>query len=163
MEEIKRLFKSFYYAGNGVLYCIKNERNLRIHLTFITYMFGILLSTDWFVLTRTDYAVLVVVSGLVVTAEIINTAVENSVNLASEEHTEYGRIAKDAAAGAVLAAAVFAIITGLVIMLQPEAFRAMFGYFVGNPLMFLFFVLSLIPAFIFIFRGTPFSKGKRNE
>ncbi len=161
MEEIKRLLKSFSYAANGVLHCIKNERNLRIHLTFLTYMFAILISTDWFVLSRTDYAVLVVVSALVVSTEIINTAVENAVNLASEEHTEYGRIAKDAAAGAVLMAAVFAIITGLVIMLQPAAFKAMFAYFVSNPIMFLIFLASLIPAFLFIFGGNPFSKGKK--
>lgn len=161
MDEIKRLLKSFTYAAKGVFHCIKNERNLRIHLTFLTYMFAILLSTDWFVLSRTDYAVLVVVSALVISAEIINTAVENAVNLASEEHTEYGRIAKDAAAGAVFAAAVFAVITGLIIMLQPEAFRAMFAYFVSNPFMFLLLLLSLIPAFIFIFWGNPFSKGKK--
>lgn len=161
MEEIRRLLKSFYYAGSGILHCIKNERNLRIHLTFITYMFGILLSTDWFVLTRTDYAVLAVVSALVVAAEIINTAVENAVNLASEEHTEYGRIAKDAAAGAVLAAALFAVITGLIIMLQPDAFRAMYAYFTGNPLMLIIFILSLVPALLFVFRGIPFSKGRK--
>jgi len=161
MEEIKRLFKSFYYAGNGVFHCIKNERNLRIHLTFITYMFSILLSTDWFDLSRTDYAVLVVISALVVTAEIINTAVENAVNLASEQHSEYGRIAKDAAAGAVLAAACFAVITGLVIMLQQKAFAAMFSYFLSHPLMLLLLLVSLIPAFIFIFWGNPFTKGKK--
>ncbi len=158
--EFGKFLKSFTYAISGVKYCLKKERNLRFHLTFLSYMFGILLSTDWFVLSRTDYAVLVVASALVVTAEVINSAVENAVNLASEEHTEYGRIAKDAAAGAVLVAAVFAIITGLVIMLQPKAFVAMYGYFVSNPLMFLIFVLSLIPAVLFIFWGNPFKKGK---
>ncbi len=160
MQEIKRLLKSFTYAAKGIFHCIKSERNLRVHLTFLVYMFSILLSTDWFVLSRTDYAVLVVVSALVISAEIINTAVENAVNLASEEHTEYGRIAKDAAAGAVLVAAVFAVITGLIIMLQPEAFRAMFAYFTAEPLMFVLLLISLIPAFLFIFWGNPF-KGKK--
>lgn len=161
MDEIKRLLKSFSYAASGVLHCIKKERNLRIHLTFLTYMFSILLSTDWFILSRADYAVLVVISALVISTEIINTAVENAVNLASEEHTEYGRIAKDAAAGAVLVAAIFAIITGLVIMLQPAAFKAMFAYFISNPVMLVIFLASLIPAFLFIFGGNPFSKGKK--
>ena len=160
MEEIKRLLKSFTYAASGIFHCIKSERNLRIHLTFLTYMFSILLSTDWFVLSRTDYAVLAVVSALVISAEIINTAVENAVNLASEEHTEYGRIAKDAAAGAVLVAAVFAVITGLIIMLQPDAFKAMLAYFTAEPLMLMLLLISLIPAFLFIFWGNPF-KGKK--
>lgn len=124
-------------------------------------MFTILVSTDWFVLSRSDYAALIVSSALVVTAEIINTAVENAVNLASDEHTEYGKIAKDAAAGAVLAAAIFAVITGLVIMLQPDAFRAMFAYFVSKPFMLLLLLLSLIPAVLIIFMGNPFRKGKK--
>ncbi len=161
MEKIKNLLKSFVYAFNGIKHCVKNERNLRIHLTFIIYMFSILLSTDWFTLTRSDYAVLVVVSALVVATEIINTAVENAVNLASEEHTEYGKVAKDAAAGAVLVSAIFAIITGLVIMFQVEAFISMYNYFLNNIGMLVLLVLSLIPAFVFIFWGNPFSKGKK--
>ncbi|MBQ3137133.1 MAG: diacylglycerol kinase family protein [Clostridia bacterium] len=159
--EFGKFLKSFTYAFSGVKHCLKTERNLRFHLTFLTYMFTILLSTDWFVLSRSDYAVLITASALVVTAEVINTAVENSVNLASEEKSEYGRIAKDAAAGAVLVAAVFAIITGFVIMFQIDAFKAMFAYFTANPLMFLLLLLSLIPAVIFIFQGNPFSKGKK--
>lgn len=160
MQEITGLLKSFLYAAKGIFHCIKSERNLRIHLTFLTYMFSILLSTDWFVISRTDYAVLAVVSALVISAEIINTAVENAVNLASEEYTEYGRIAKDAAAGAVLVAALFAVITGIIIMLQPDAFKAMFAYFTAKPLMFMLLLISLIPAFMFIFWGNPF-KGKK--
>lgn len=160
MKFIKFL-KSFTYAFSGVKHCLKTERNLRFHLVFMTYMFAILLSTDWFVLSRADLGVLLAVSALVITAEVINTAVENAVNLASEEKTEYGRISKDAAAGAVLVATVFAIITGFVIMLQPPAFKAMFNYFVSNPLMFLLLLLSLIPAVLIIFMGNPFSKGKK--
>lgn len=159
--EFSKFLKSFTYAFNGVKHCLKTERNLRFHLVFLTYMFAILASTDWFVLTRSDYAALIVSSALVVTAEVINTAVENAVNLASQEHSEYGRIAKDAAAGAVLVAAIFAIITGLVIMFQIDAFKAMYAYFVSKPLMFLLLLLSLIPAVLIIFMGNPFSKGKK--
>ncbi len=160
MNEYKKLFKSFGYAFNGIFHCIKHERNLRIHLTCLTYMFSILVFTDWFTLSRTDFAVLVVASSTVVAAEIINSAVENAVNLASEEYSEYGRIAKDAAAGAVLVAAIFAVITGIIIMFQPPAFLAMFNYFKENLLMLLLLALSIIPATIFIFWGIPFSKGK---
>ena len=159
--EFGNFLKSFTYAFSGVKHCLKTERNLRFHLVFLTYMFTILVSTDWFVLSRSDYAALIVSSALVVTAEVINTAVENAVNLASEERSEYGRIAKDAAAGAVLVAAIFAIITGFVIMFQVEAFKAMFAYFTDNPLMFLLLLLSLIPAVLIIFMGNPFSKGKK--
>ena len=160
MNEYKKLFKSFTYAFKGVGYVIKHERNFRIHLSCIIYMFSILTLTDWFKLTRTDYAVLLVVSALVLSLEIVNTAVENSVNLASKEFTEYGRIAKDAAAGAVLIAAIFAVLTGIAILFQPEAFVKMYEYFKDNVLMLILFMVSIIPMTLFIFWGNPFKKRK---
>ena len=160
MNEYKKLFKSFTYAFKGVGYVIKHERNFRIHLSCIIYMFSILTLTDWFKLTRTDYAVLLVVSALVLSLEIVNTAVENSVNLASKEFTEYGRIAKDAAAGAVLIAAIFAVLTGIAILFQPEAFVKMCEYFKENVLMLILFMVSVIPMTLFIFWGNPFKKRK---
>ena len=161
MEHLKKLFMSFVYAFRGIFRTIANERNLRIHLTCITYMVSILLLTDWFTLSRTDWAILMLASSSVIAGEIVNTAVENAVNLASEEYTEYGKIAKDAAAGAVLISAIFAVIVGLIIMFQPEAFKAMYQYFIANPLMFILVVLSLIPATLFIFFGIPTKKGKK--
>ena len=160
MNEYKKLFKSFTYAFKGIGYVIQHERNFRIHLSCIIYMFSILTLTDWFKLTRTDYAVLLVVSALVLSLEIVNTAVENSVNLASKEFTEYGRIAKDAAAGAVLIAAIFAVLTGIAILFQPEAFVKMCEYFKENVLMFILFMVSVIPMTLFIFWGNPFKKRK---
>ena len=160
MNEYKKLFKSFTYAFKGIGYVIKHERNFRIHLSCIIYMFSILTLTDWFKLTRTDYAVLLVVSALVLSLEIVNTAVENSVNLASKEFTEYGRIAKDAAAGAVLIAAIFAVLIGIAILFQPEAFVKMYEYFKDNVLMFILFMVSVIPMTLFIFWGNPFKKRK---
>ena len=160
MNEYKKLFKSFTYAFKGIGYVIKHERNFRIHLSCIIYMFSILTLTDWFKLTRTDYAVLLVVSALVLSLEIVNTAVENSVNLASKEYTEYGRIAKDAAAGAVLIAAIFAVLTGIAILFQPEAFVKMCEYFKENVLMLILFMVSIIPMTLFIFWGNPFKKRK---
>lgn len=160
MNEYKKLFKSFTYAFKGIGYVIKHERNFRIHLSCIIYMFSILTLTDWFKLTRTDYAVLLVVSALVLSLEIVNTAVENSVNLASKEFTEYGRIAKDAAAGAVLIAAIFAVLTGIAILFQPEAFVKMCEYFKENVLMLILFIVSIIPMTLFIFWGNPFKKRK---
>lgn len=160
MNEYKKLFKSFTYAFKGIGYVIKHERNFRIHLSCIIYMFSILTLTDWFKLTRTDYAVLLVVSALVLSLEIVNTAIENSVNLASKEFTEYGRIAKDAAAGAVLIAAIFAVLTGIAILFQPEAFVKMCEYFKENVLMLILFMVSIIPMTLFIFWGNPFKKRK---
>lgn len=161
MDHYKKLFMSFVYAFKGIFRTIANERNLRIHLTCVIYMISILSLTDWFVLSRTDWAILVLCCGTVIGGEIVNTAIENAVNLASEEYTEYGKISKDAAAGAVLVSAVTAVIVGIIILFQPEAFKAMYEYFLANPPMLAVFVLSIIPATLFIFFGIPTGKGKK--
>lgn len=160
MESFKGFLRSFVYAFRGIKYMIQSERNFRFHITFMTYMFSILTLSDWFVVSRIEYAILILTCGSVIAAEVFNTSLENAVNLAKEEHSEYGRISKDTAAGAVLVNAVFAIITGLIIMLQPEAFRKMAEYFTEKPLMLLVFALSLIPAVIFVLYGTDFKKRK---
>ncbi|MDY5990545.1 MAG: diacylglycerol kinase family protein, partial [Oscillospiraceae bacterium] len=85
MSHYKNLFKSFYYAFRGIFNAIKTERNLRVHLTCLVYMFSILGLTDWFVLSRTDWAVLAVASALVIGAELVNTAIENAVDLETKE------------------------------------------------------------------------------
>ena len=152
---------SFGYAFKGIFRTIANERNLRIHLTCVVYMVSILLFTDWFTLSRTDWAILMLACSGVIGGEIVNTAIENAVNLASKEYTEYGKIAKDAAAGAVLVSAVFAVIVGIIILFQPEAFKAMYEYFRGNLPMLGVLVMSIIPATLFIFFGFPTKKGKK--
>ena len=161
MEHYKKLFMSFGYAFKGIFRTIANERNLRIHLTCVVYMVSILLFTDWFTLSHTDWAILMLACSGVIGGEIVNTAIENAVNLASKEYTEYGKIAKDAAAGAVLVSAVFAVIVGIIILFQPEAFKAMYEYFRGNLPMLGVLVLSIIPATLFIFFGFPTKKGKK--
>lgn len=158
MDHYKKLFMSFVYAFRGIFRTVANERNLRIHITCVIYMISILLFTDWFVLSRTDWAILVACCGLVIGGEIVNTAIENAVNLASKEYTEYGKIAKDAAAGAVLISAITAVIVGFIILFQPEAFKAMYEYFRENVGMLIVLVLSIIPATLFIFFGIPVKK-----
>ena len=116
-------------------------------------MFSILSLTDWFVLSRLDWAALVFASALVIAGELFNTAVENAVDLATSEYNEFAKKAKDAASGAVLVCAIGAVGVGLFVLLQPEAFSKMFEYFRSQPLMFALFALSIIPATLFIFFG----------
>ena len=92
-------------------------------------------------------------------SDSLEQAIENAVNLASEEYSEYAKRAKDAAAGAVLISAIFAVITGLVIMLQPDAFVSMYLFFKENIGMLCLLIASLIPTTLFIFLGFP--KGKK--
>lgn len=124
-------------------------------------MFSILGLTDWFVLSRTDWAVLAVASALVIGAELVNTAIENAVDLVTKEYNEYAKRAKDAASGAVLVCAIGAVAAGLFILLQPQAFSLMADYFSSKPLMFVLFALSIVPATLFIFFGFGKSKDKK--
>ena len=123
-------------------------------------MFSILIFSDWFVISKTEYVLLLITSALVLAAETFNTAVENSVNLYGEERTENGKIAKDAAAGAVLICAITSVVIGIIIMFQPAAFVKMAQYFIANPLMIIVVLISLVIATIFIFYSFDFRKRK---
>lgn len=160
MDKYISFFRSFRYAFSGIKYCIKNERNFRFHLVFMVYMLSFLFFGGWFTLSRSDLAILVTACGIVISAEIINTGIENAVNHASEEVTPFGKIAKDAAAGAVLVSAIFAVIVGIIILWQPDALLDMCRYFIAKPLMFALLLLSLIPSIMWIFHINPFRRNK---
>lgn len=152
---MKAFFKGFVYAFNGVKYCLLHERNFRFHTALMVYMFGYLTIYDWFEVSRAEFAALIALCALVLALEAVNTAVERAVDLAAgRERSVLARIAKDAAAGAVLIAAVGAVAVGLVILLQPAAFRALFEYYKTHPLMLGVLALSLVPTLIFIFHGS---------
>ena len=90
---MKALIKSFSFAFKGIAYCIKNERNMRIHLTTAIYVF---LLSGFFELSRTEYMLLIIVSACVIAMEIINTSIETIVNLLTQHYDHLAKIAKDA-------------------------------------------------------------------
>lgn len=150
---MKKLVKSFGYAFQGIFTTIKKERNMRIHIVCMIYMFFFLFAFDFFEITRTQLAILLLACGLVIGAELINTAIESAVNMHGEEYTPFGKIAKDCAAGAVLVFVIFAVLCGIAIMYQPTAFQKLFAYFTENPLAIVLFLLSAVIFSIFIFFG----------
>mgnify|MGYP003311213845 CR=1 FL=1 len=150
---MKKLIKSFSYAFQGIMTAITKERNMRIHIVCMLYMFFFLFAFDFFEITRTQFAVLFLACGLVIGAELFNTAIEAVVDLHGKEHTEYGKIAKDCAAGAVLVFAIFSVLCGIAIMYQPEAFEQLFKFFMDNPLSIVLFIVSVVIFTLFIFFG----------
>lgn len=103
---MRGLLKSFVYAFNGIKNAILTERNFRIHMTAI---FFVLYFAALYGLDSTQYAVLALVLALIPSLELVNTAVEKSVDLSTEEYNELAKIAKDSSAAAVLVAAFGAI------------------------------------------------------
>jgi len=139
---VRKFFRSFRYAGRGFLLCLR-ERNFRFHLALFSYMIGYLVIYDWFVLTRGEWAALLLAAALVLAAEAFNTAIEVLVDLASPgQHPLAGKV-KDIAAGAVLICAAGAVAAGIAVLYQPEAFRKLYAYYIENPLMLLALGISL--------------------
>ena len=157
---MKGLLKSFVYAWSGIITCIRQERNMRVHLVCMIYMYSYLLIYDFFEVSRTQFAIIFIANAIVVMGELFNTAIEAVVDMAEEKFSErYNRLAKiskDTAAGAVLVGAIFAVCTGIAILAQPDAFRAMFAYYAEKPYMIAVLIASLVLSFTFIFTGFNF-------
>ena len=158
---MKGLLKSFVYAGNGILWCLKNERNMRAHFSLCVYMYAYLLIYDFFVLTKTEWAIILLCNALVFSLEIVNTAIEKAVDLATEKQNPLAKISKDAAAGAVLVSAIFSVIVGIVILFQPDAFMEMAEYYRERIYLLVILALSLVLTFAFILKGIPCGKKKK--
>ncbi|MDR3344783.1 MAG: diacylglycerol kinase family protein [Oscillospiraceae bacterium] len=148
---MRALINSFRYAFRGVLRTIRSERNFRIHLVCMVYMYAFLELSDWFTITRTDWALLFFANALVLAAELFNTAVEALVDLATRRQHPLAATAKDCAAGGVLVCALCAAAVGVAVLFQPEAFASMFEYFRTHVWMLLAFVFSLGISAVFIF------------
>lgn len=104
---------AFRYAGNGLRTAWQSQRNLRIHvaITLAVIVLGV-----WLGLDSLRWAVLVLMMGLVMGLEVINSAIEALGDaISTEDHPLVGK-AKDAAAGAVLLVAVAAVIVGLLVL-----------------------------------------------
>ncbi len=91
---------------------LKEEHNSRIHLVLaiIAIAFGAVLH-----ISRTDWLIIILCIGLVLVAEIMNSAIERLVDLVTTEHNEKAGKIKDLAAGGVLISAVIALVAGIVV------------------------------------------------
>lgn len=109
---MKKLLKSFKYAFDGIFTGIKEEQNMKIHIAImiLVIIFGIMLK-----ISKMEWIICIILFGLVISMELINTAIENTVDLVTKEKNEQAKIAKDVAAGAVLVSAIASAIIGLII------------------------------------------------
>ncbi|WP_226001287.1 diacylglycerol kinase family protein [Paenibacillus sp. BJ-4] len=107
---------TFRYAAEGVIYALRTQVNMRIHVVvaLLVIVAGLCLR-----ISRLDWLFVCVAMALVIVAELINTAVEAAVDLISPDIHPLAKAAKDTAAGAVLLAAVFAVIIGIFVFYRP--------------------------------------------
>ncbi len=111
------IIRSFDFALKGLVYALRTERNMRIHV--ISAVLVLILSL-FLRLTRLELAVLILVIALVLITEILNTASELLVNMVTEEHHPIAKIIKDLSAGSVLFASICAVLTGYLLFIRKE-------------------------------------------
>ncbi|HPD41566.1 MAG TPA: diacylglycerol kinase family protein [Anaerolineae bacterium] len=119
------LLASFRFAGAGLWDVLYTERNFRIHLGVTAAVIAMGL---WLDVSRQEWAGLLLCIGFVLVAEIFNTGAELLVDLASPTYHPLARRVKDLAAGAVLLAAMIAVIVGLLLLGPPLLLRLGLGH-----------------------------------
>lgn len=120
----RTLVASMEFAITGIITAFKEERNMRKHMVsaILASIAGAV-----FRISAIEWLFLLLVIFLVITFEIINSAIENVVDLASNYHfSMLAKNAKDMAAGAVLVISGYAVLTGLIIFV-PKIIALIFG------------------------------------
>lgn len=112
MEEGKKLLCSFGYAFRGIGWAIRTQRNLRIHLVATAY---VLLFAWMMNLSAVHLCLELQCCMLVISLELVNSALERICDGITREQRPWIRDAKDAAAGAVLIAAIGSVVLALII------------------------------------------------
>lgn len=108
----RKLVDSFKYALEGIIYCFRTQRNMRIHLSAAAIAVAASLVLR---ITRLELIIVLMTISIVITCELINTAIEKAVDTATEEYHPAAKVAKDVAAGAVLISAINAAAVGCIV------------------------------------------------
>jgi len=110
----RSIIDSFKHSFEGVSHAFFENRNMRIHVSVgaIVLMAGLIFNVSKF-----EMIIIAVMIILVIMMEMINTAIEEMVDLIVTEHHKQAKIAKDVASGMVLVAVIGSVIAGAFIFL----------------------------------------------
>lgn len=110
----QNFFESLKNAINGILYIIKNGKNIKIQLVFaiLALITGIALK-----ITNIEFSILILTIFFVLASEFMNTAIENLSDLYTTKYNEKIKIIKDVGAGAVMLSAIASICVGIIMFL----------------------------------------------
>ncbi len=111
---IKKFLNSFTYPIKGLKYAYRNEQNLAVDVSIaiIVLVLGFV-----FKINPMEWALLSLTIGLVISCELLNTAIEAIVDLVTEDYHPLAKVAKDTSAAAVFVFAIVSIIVGIIIFL----------------------------------------------
>lgn len=113
-----KFIKSFTYAWQGILYCLKTQLNFRIHLLALALVTA---AGFIFTISKQEWLAVIICCSVVIAAEMINTATEKFCDMYTTEKNESIKIIKDVSAGAVLVCAIGSAVTGCIIFV-PKIF-----------------------------------------
>lgn len=131
MKNKRNKIDTFNDAINGIIFAIKNEANMRIHiLATIT----VLLMCLFINISKLEIMLIIVMIALVIFSELVNTAIEKIVDIVSPEYNEIAKIIKDVASGAVLVNAIASLAIAYLIFYD----RLISFYFNGDNFIKLF-------------------------
>jgi len=147
---MKHFLNSFRYAMSGIVFCVKYERNMRIHLVITLY---VLYFATFYGFSRAEIILLILTCVSAVTLEMINTAIEVVIDKVFPNYHTLAKIGKDVAAGAVLIGTIAAVVIGILLFWDVQVFFQIWLYFTGRALNFIALVISIGLAFWFICAG----------
>lgn len=110
-----KLIKSFGYAIKGIYTATLEQLNIKIHFLAVII---VTIAGMFFRVTATEWCLIVICYGMVLTAELLNSAIENLVDLVSPEYNPLAGKVKDIAAGAVLVSAAATAVVSIFIFLK---------------------------------------------
>ena len=114
VDKNQSVLGSFKHAYDGIVYAVVRESNMHIHLlaSLLVVVAGVI-----FGITRVEWFICIILIGLVISLELINTAIEACVDLITTKENPLAKVAKDVSAGAVLVISIVAAIIGLSIFI----------------------------------------------
>ena len=144
---MKKQLKSFKAAFAGIGNAIKSEGHLRFHLVAAFY---VIIFSFFYDLSKAQWAVLLLLIGAIIAAELFNTAVENMCDLVTKEYNERIKTAKDVSAAAVLVLSFAAAAVAFIFYFDLDRIWYIALYFTARPWLLILFVFSLIISVVFI-------------
>lgn len=111
----KNFIDAWKKAFNGIWYAVTTQRNIKVQLVIAVIVVA---CSIYFKLNITECMFLTFATMLVIITEVINTAIEEVVNLYTDKYHPIAKIAKDVAAGAVVLAALNAVIIAIFIFIS---------------------------------------------
>jgi len=148
---VKSLAASFHAAASGIAYTVRHERNMRIHTCIAAYVifFGILGKVS-----AACWALFFLCFAAVMSAELVNTALERLCDVVEPEFNRAIGVIKDVASGAVLVSAACAAVAGLCVFLSPDVFWCIMNNLAERVWLWAVIALSLPIALLFVFKNT---------